>query len=92
MFIKKNLLKQQVLFDITENNYLYVEKILFQQIQNMVLYDLLDYRDDVQHDQQKLVDKDVLLHEVEHLMVNFDLLQPVVYGFHSLKKYQIGKF
>jgi hypothetical protein len=74
-----------VLFDITENNYLFVEKSLFQQKQNKVLYDLLDYQDDVQHVQQKPVDKDVLLHVVEHLMVNFDLLELVVYVFHARK-------
>jgi hypothetical protein len=62
-----------LLVDIAVNNSLFVEKILFQQKQSKVVYDLMDYQDDVQHDQQKLVDKDVLLHEVERLIENFDL-------------------
>jgi hypothetical protein len=69
---------------------LFVEKTLFQQKQNKVLFDLLNYQDDVQHAQQKLVDRDVSLHEVEHLMVNFDVLQLVVYAFHSTKNSQFS--
>jgi hypothetical protein len=69
---------------------LFVEKILFQQKQNKVLVDLLDYQDGVQHAQQKLVDRDVSLHGVEHLMVNFDMLQWVVYAFHSTKNSQFS--
>jgi hypothetical protein len=50
-----------------------VEKILFQQKQNKVLTDLMDYQDDAQYDQEKLFDKDVLLREVEQLRMKFYL-------------------
>ena len=70
----------------TDLSLLRVGKILFQQRQNKVWHDLMDYPSVEQHDQRMLVDRDVSWHEVEHSWEKSDWESRVVCVFPSIKQ------